>query len=305
MIPFKDVTLADRDTITSFTMKSDRRNCDLSFSNLCSWRFLYDTQFAVVDNFLVFKFWAGEQLAYMMPVGTGDLKAVLWELIEDARKENQHFCMLGVCSNMRADLEAILPGQFTFTEDRDYADYIYLRSDLSTLKGKKFQAKRNHINRFRNTYPDYEYTPITPDRIQECLDLEAEWCKVNNCDQQEGTGNERRALIYALHNFETLGLTGGILHVNGKIVAFTFGMPINHETFGVHVEKADTSIEGAYAMINYEFANRIPEQYIYINREEDLGIEGLRKAKLPYQPATILEKYMACLKEHPMNMVKW
>lgn len=305
MIPFKDITLADKDTITSFTMISERRNCDLSFSNLCSWRFLYDTQFAVVGNFLVFKFWAGERLAYMMPVGTGDLKAILKELIEDAAKENQPFCMLGVCSNMRADLEAILPEQFTFTEDRDYADYIYLRSDLSTLKGKKFQAKRNHINRFRNTYPDYEYTPITPDRIQECLDLEAEWCKVNNCDQQEGTGNERRALIYALHNFETLGLTGGILHVNGKIVAFTFGMPINHETFGVHVEKADTTIDGAYAMINYEFANRIPEQYMYINREEDLGIEGLRKAKLSYQPVTILEKYMACLKAHPMDMVKW
>ena len=305
MIPFQDITLADKDTITSFTMKSNRRNCDLSFSNLCSWRFLYNTQFAVVDNFLVFKFWAGEQLAYMMPVGTGDLKAALKELIEDAGKENQSFCMLGVCANMRAELETILPEQFTFTEDRDYADYIYLRSDLSTLKGKKFQAKRNHINRFRNTYPDYEYAPITPDRIQECLDLEAEWCKVNNCAQQEGTGNERRALVYALHNFEVLGLTGGILRVNGKIVAFTFGMPINHETFGVHVEKADTTIDGAYAMINYEFANRIPEQYIYINREEDLGIEGLRKAKLSYQPVTILEKYMACLKSHPMDMVKW
>ena len=305
MISFKDITLADKDTITSFTMKSDRRNCDLSFSNLCSWRFLYDTKFAVIDNFLVFKFWAGEQLAYMMPIGTGDLKAILRKLIEDADKEKQSFCMLGVCSNMRVDLETTLPSQFVFTEDRDYADYIYLKSDLSTLKGKKFQSKRNHINRFRNTYPDYEYTPITPDRIQECFDLEAEWCKVNNCDQQEGTGNERRALIYALHNFEALGLTGGILHVNSKIVAFTFGMPINHETFGVHVEKADTNIEGAYAMINYEFANRIPEQYIYINREEDLGIEGLRKAKLSYQPATILEKYMACLKEHPMNMVKW
>ena len=299
------LTLADRDTITAFTMKSDRRNCDLSFSNLCSWRFLYDTQFAVIDDFLVFKFWAGEQLAYMMPVGNGDLKAVLRKLIEDADKEKHNFCMLGVCSNMRADLEAILPERFIFTEDRAYADNIYLRSDLATLKGKKFQAKRNHINRFRNTYPDYEYTPITPDRIQECLNLEAEWCKVNNCDQQEGTGNERRALIYALHNFEALGLTGGILHVNGKIVAFTFGMPINHETFGVHVEKADTSIDGAYAMINYEFANRIPEQYIYINREEDLGIEGLRKAKLSYQPVTILEKYMACLKDHPMDMVRW
>ena len=263
------------------------------------------SQYAVIDNFLVFKFWAGEQLAYMMPVGSGDLKAILRELIEDADKEKRNFCMLGVCSNMRADLEAILPGQFTFTENRDYADYIYLRSDLATLKGKKFQAKRNHINRFRNTYPDYEYTPITPDRIQECLDLEAEWCKVNNCDQQEGTGNERRALIYALHNFEALGLTGGILHVNGKIVAFTFGMPINHETFGVHVEKADTNIDGAYAMINNEFANHIPEQYIYINREEDLGLEGLRKAKLSYQPVTILEKYMACLKDHPMDIIRW
>ena len=305
MIPFKDITLADRDTITAFTMKSDRRNCDLSFSNLCSWRFLYDTQFAVIDDFLVFKFWAGEQLAYMMPVGNGDLKAVLRELIEDADKEKHNFCMLGVCSNMRADLEAILPERFIFTEDRAYADYIYLRSDLATLKGKKFQAKRNHINRFRNTYPDYEYTPITPDRIQECLDLEAEWCKVNNCDQHEGTGNERRALIYALHNFDALGLTGGILHVDGKIVAFTFGMPINQDTFGVHVEKADTTIDGAYTMINYEFANHIPEQYTYINREEDLGIEGLRKAKLSYQPVIILEKYMACLKDIPVDPVKW
>lgn len=305
MIPFKDITLADKDTITAFTMNSNRRNCDLSFSNLCSWRFLYDTKFAIIDGFLVFKFWAEEQLAYMMPVGNGDLKAVLHDLIEDAHAEKQHFCMLGVCSCMRDDLEAILPGQFIFTEDRDYADYIYLRSDLATLKGKKFQAKRNHINRFRNLYPDHEYTPITPDLIQECIELEAEWCKVNHCDQQEGTGNERRALIYALHNFEALGLTGGILRVNGKIVAFTFGMPINHETFGVHVEKADTNIEGAYAMINNEFANRIPEQYIYINREEDLGIEGLRKAKLSYQPVTILEKYMVCLNDHPMNMVKW
>lgn len=305
MITFKEVTIRDKDTITQYTMNSCRRNCDLSFSNLCSWRFLYDTQFAIVDGFLVFKFWAGGELAYMMPVGEGDLKKVLDELIEDARKEGEPFCMLGVCSCMREDLEAILPEQFTFTADRDYADYIYLRTDLATLKGKKFQSKRNHINKFRNTYPDYEYLPITPDRISECLELEAKWCKANDCDQQEGTGNERRALIYALEHFEELGLTGGLLRVDGKIVAFTFGMPINKETFGVSVEKADTNIDGAYAMINYEFANHIPEQYTYINREEDLGIEGLRKAKLSYQPVTILEKYMACLKEQPVEMIKW
>ena len=305
MIAFKDITIQDKDTITAYTMNSCRRNCDLSFSNLCSWRFLYHTKFAIVDNFLVFKFWAGDELAYMMPVGEVNLEKVLNELVEDARQEGEPFCMLGVCSCMREDLEAIMPGQFGFTVDRDYADYIYLRSDLATLKGKKFQSKRNHINKFRNTYPDYEYTPITKDRIQECLELEAKWCKANDCDQQEGTGNERRALLYALNHFEELGLTGGILHVNGQIVAFTFGMPINKETFGVHVEKADTNIDGAYAMINYEFANHIPEQYIYINREEDLGIEGLRKANLSYHPETILEKYMACLKEQPVEMIKW
>lgn len=305
MINFKDITLEDKDIITSYTMNSYRRNCDLSFSNLCSWRFLYNTKFAIVDNFLVFKFWADDMLAYMMPVGTGDSKDVVQKLIADAAKEDQAFCILGVCAGMRSELEASMPDQFVFTADRDYADYIYLRSDLATLSGKKFQAKRNHINRFRNSYPNYEYTPITPDRIKECMELEAEWCKVNNCDQQEGTGNERRALIYALHNFEALGLTGGILHVDGKIVAFTFGMPINKDTFGVHVEKADTTIDGAYAMINHEFSSRIPEQYTYINREEDLGIEGLRKAKLSYQPEIILEKYMACLKTHPVDMVKW
>ena len=287
MIPFKDIELQDKELITSFTLNSPRRNCDLSFSNLCSWRFLYNTKFAIMDGFLLLKFWA-----------------VLDALIEDANREGEPFCLLGICAGMCSELETFMPGRFQFTADRDYADYVYLRSDLATLSGKKFQAKRNHINKFKKTY-NYEYTPITADRIRECLDLEAEWCKVNNCDQHEGTGNERRALIYALHNFDALGLTGGILHVEGKIAAFTFGMPINQDTFGVHVEKADTRIDGAYAMINYEFANHIPEQYIYINREEDLGIEGLRKAKLSYQPAIILEKYVACLKEQPVEAIKW
>lgn len=304
MIEFKDIELTDKELICSYTQHSTRRNCDLSFSNLCSWRFQYNTQFAVTDGFLLLKFWANGKLVYMMPIGEGDLKAVLQIMIDDAHREGEPFCLLGICTDMCDDLEALMPGQFEFTADRDYADYIYLRTDLATLAGKKLQAKRNHVNRFKRTYA-YEYHPITPDRIAECLELEAEWCRQNNCDQHEGTGNERRALIYALHHFEELGLTGGILYVEGNIVAFTFGMPINQNTFGIHVEKADTRIEGAYAMINYEFANHIPEQYIYLNREEDLGIEGLRKAKLSYQPVEILEKYTGCLKAEPVAAIKW
>ena len=98
MISFKDIELKDKELITSYTQQSPRRNCDLSFSNLCSWRFLYDTQFAVQDGFLVLKFWAGEKLVYMMPVGSGDLKKVLEDMIEDANQEGERFCMLGVCA---------------------------------------------------------------------------------------------------------------------------------------------------------------------------------------------------------------
>ena len=304
MITFKDIEISDRELITSYTLHTPRRNCDLSFSNLCSWRFLYHTQFAISDGYLLLRFWAEGELVYMMPIGQGDLGKVLEALIQDAHQEKAPFCLLGICADMCADLESLMPGRFQFTADRDYADYIYLRSSLATLAGKKLQPKRNHVNKFKRTH-QYTYTPITRDRIAECLELEAIWCKANDCDQQEGTGNERRALAYALHHFDELGLTGGILHADGRIAAFTFGMPINQDTFGVHVEKADTSIEGAYAMINYEFANRIPEQYTYVNREEDLGIEGLRKAKLSYQPAIVLDKYMACLREAPVEPVKW
>lgn len=305
MINFKNITPEDKETIMAYTMNSDRRNCDLSFSNLCSWRFLYHTQFAIVDGFLLFRFWVETEIAYMIPIGEGNLHAAIEMLIHDAHSQNKHFCMLGISSYMKQDLEEIMPGRFIFTNDRDYADYIYLRTDLSTLVGKKFQPKRNHINKFKNNYPNHSYSPITPDRIAECLELEAKWCRANNCDQEEGTGNEREALIYALNHFEELGLSGGILYVNNEIVAFTFGMPINHEMFGIHVEKADTTIEGAYAMINQEFAKRIPEEFTYINREEDLGIEGLRRAKLSYQPVLVLEKYMVCLIEQPMEMIKW
>ncbi len=234
----------------------------------------------------------------MMPVGTGDVKPVLEALIEDAEEMGAKLRMLGVCVGTKADIEAAMPGRFTFTEDRDYFDYIYLRTDLATLKGKRFQAKRNHINKFKKQYPDYEYKPLTPGLVPECLKLEEEWCRANNCEEQLALGAERKSMTYALNNLEALGLTGGVLHVNGKIAAFTYGAPINHETWDTCVEKADTEIEGSYAMINYEYANHIAEQYIYVNREEDLGLEGLRKAKLSYQPVILLEKCIAEFNDH-------
>lgn len=290
---FKDITLSEREAIQKYTLPSDRQNCDLSWSNLCSWRFLYHTMYAITDDMLVIRFCMENETIYLMPIGPGSMEKALTAISDECREQHRPMKLYGVCEHHIPLIERWMPGRFRFQADRAFSDYIYLRESLSSLTGKSLQPKRNHINKFLKSYPDWEYSPIGPDNIQECLEMERLWCIENQCDQHEGLGQERQAVIYALHHFCELGLTGGLLRTNGRIVAFTFGTPINHQTFGVHVEKADHRTEGAYTMINREFVRHIPEQYTYINREEDLGIEGLRRAKLSYHPALILPKYQA------------
>lgn len=297
-ISFQPIGLGDKALITSHTIPSNYKNCDYSFANICSWRFLYNTEFAVVDNLLLIRFWIENKtrVAYMTPTGQGNLQRAI-ELIEaDSLEQGHPLCMLGVTPDAKEELEKAIPNGFFYIPERDYFDYIYLREDLATLKGKKLQAKRNHINNFNRKYT-YEYIPITPDRISECIQLESEWYKINRTDKaEEDLDDERRSMIYALNHFEELGLIGGAIRVENRIIAFSFGSPINHDTFGVHVEKADIRYEGAYAVINKEFAAHLPECYRYVNREEDLGIPGLRQAKLSYNPYILLEKSAAIKK---------
>jgi uncharacterized protein len=297
MIEYKEITVDDKDIITSFTLPNHRMNCDLSFSNLLSWRFMYDTVYAVVEGFLVLKFYDNGELNYVMPIGKGNMTEVLNKMIDDAHAEKKPFRMTGVAINMEEDLEKEMQDRLLFTSNRDYSDYIYLRTDLAGLKGKKFQQKRNHVNKFKKTYLNWEYKPATPALIQDCLEMERQWCIANGCDKHEDLAHERRSLIWALHHAKDVELLGGVLYVDRQIVAFTFGAPINNETFGVHFEKADVNTDGAYTIINQEFAKHIPEQYIYVNREEDLGLPGLRKAKLSYNPTILLEKGIATLKD--------
>ncbi len=295
MIRFKELTLSDKDKIQSYTLYSDRQNCDLVFANLCSWRFLYHTVWTEMDGFLVLKFRTEDGWAYMLPVGHGDLKKVLADLMADARECGHPFRMFGICNDTMPEIELLMPEHFRFSIDRNYADYIYSRESLATLQGKKLQSKRNHINRFKNMY-SYEYLPLSPDLVPECLALERKWFRANTEHEQRALLAEKESMTYALKHLDRLDITGGVLCVEGNIAAFTFGAPVNQTTFDVCVEKADVSIEGAYTMINNEFVKHLPEQYVYINREEDLGIEGLRAAKISYQPVCILEKYVAELK---------
>lgn len=293
-IDFKPITIDDKEVITSFTLPSPLRNCDLAFSNMCSWRFLYQSEYAVYKNFLLIRFYIEEKnrkrIAYMRPIGNGDFHDALLQLEEDSWQHGHPLLMLGVTPISKDLLEEAFPGEFSYIPERDYFDYIYLREDLATLKGKKFQAKRNHVNKFKKQYA-YEYEPLTAELVPECLEFEAKWYKANRTDDdQEELTDERKSMIFALNHFKELNLLGGAIRIDHKLVAFTFGSPINQDTFGVHVEKADTGYDGAYSIINQEFASRIPEQYVYVNREEDLGIPGLRKAKLSYNPTILLPK---------------
>ena len=300
----------DRQLIQSYTLWGERQNCDLSFGNLISWKFLYNTQFAIVNDYLVFRFHYNRHLAYMMPVakpqpqedGTFKVKPcdecsieVIKAIRDDSIAMGHPFLMMGVCNYMRDLIEQRFPDTFDIKPNRDFADYIYTREKLVNLSGKKLQSKRNHINKFKSLYPNYEYRALTPDLIPQCLALEKQWRKVSKddtdeTDLDEELSEELRSMTRAFNRWDRLGLVGGTIWVDNTLVAFTFGCPINQTTFDVCVEKADVNYEGAFTIINQEFVKHLPEKYFYINREEDMGDEGLRRAKESYKPDILLEK---------------
>lgn len=294
-ISFRPITAADADLLRSYTMQSNCMNCDINVANLCSWQFLYHTEYAIVEDFLVLRFVDEGHVTYMKPIGKGNLRLVLELLMDDARSLGDTFRMACVCPCAQGLMDESMPGAFAYSTNRDRADYLYLREKLVTLSGKKLQPKRNHISKFKRLYPDYEYRSLTADLVPDCIRLSEEWCRTNDCREQHAMMAEQRMITYALHHIDELHILGGALFVEGHMVAFTFGARINAEAFDVCVEKADVSYEGAYAMINNGFVSHLPEDITYINREEDLGLEGLRKAKLSYQPDLILDKMTATL----------
>lgn len=295
---FKPITPEDKEIITSYTLPYASCDCDLSFSNLCSWHFCNESSYAIMDGFLVVRFRLEDnRLLYLMPAGAGNPLPVIEKLEKEARQEGQPLRLQGVYAEMKEILEKYFPTLFEYTLHRDYFDYIYLRKDLMELKGKNYQPKRNHINKFKKAYT-YEYVPLTPALIPQCMEFEARWCMEHDYVEHEGLKNERRALTFALHHYGQLGLSGGVIFADGEMAAFTFGSPINQNTFDIQFEKANIHIDGAYTIINQEFASHLPGQYEYVNREEDLGIPGLRQAKLSYHPSVLLEKCIATKTGH-------
>ena len=299
MIEFKPVRLEDRAVIERYTMPSGICNCDLAFANMYCWQEVFHSAWAEIDGFLVIRFQidGGERIGYMQPVGTGDLGAIIPSLREDAHAHGQRLRIIGLTDEGRETIARVHPCRFAFESDRALEDYVYNADDLRNLAGRRYQPKRNHINRFEAEYPDYRYEELTPDRFEACMALERAWRREHEGHTSELCA-EQRAMQRAFRHFGELGLIGGCIYVGDRLAAFTYGSAVNDHTFDTHVEKADTEFDGAFTIINKLFAQHLPERFTLINREEDLGLEGLRQAKLSYHPAFLQHKFTAiCL--HP------
>lgn len=301
MIDFKPITPEDKKRLTARIYPGERRDSNLSIVNLCSWQFLTCSSYAIVDSVLIIRFCFSEnKTVYTIPEEKSAVEGVIRQLAKMAKKENVPLYLYGVIPEMKPSLEFYFPDVFEYRDNWDHFDYLYLRQDLAELKGQNYQPKRNHVNRFRKKY-DYHFKPLTEEMIPDCFTLFETWCEERKCEEDESLTNERKALTYGLNHFHELGIVGAGLWIEGRMIAFTYGAQINHDTFCIHAEKALGDYSGAYNTINQEFAAYLPEKIVYINREEDLGISGLRKAKLSYHPAQLLEKGLAVCAEGLWN----
>ena len=302
---FHPLTLLDREAMQAVTLPSGRRNCNYTFANLVGWQFWYYTEVCVLENAVVLRYTFDGQRAYM--VCTSEVLSL--ELIEALLDDgNGSLTLIGLeDSQVKAPLSSPLLGGspdaktslpplgevrrgLSIKPLRDQYDYIYRRTNLATLHGKHLDAKRNHIHRFRAEHPDFEYRPLTPELFDECRRLTEIWQeeKNENYKRNETIDAEHRVMETVFSHWDALGMIGGSIFVDGRMVAFTYGAAVTTDTFDVCVEKAYRHVEGAFAIINQQFAEHLPEQYVYLNREEDMGIPGLRQAKLSYHPEILL-----------------
>lgn len=288
---FRKPTINDKDVITFYLKKVNFYGCEFSFSNFLFWSCYFDTYFCVFENALIFRSTIGDRKSYLYPCcDKENIKPTLEKLIYYSKKDGEKFFMHGVTAHMTDSLNEMFPKKFKFTLDESVGDYIYNSSDLIELKGKKYSAKRNHINKIINS--NWIYEDIKEDNVEECITMNNQWYELNADENDEIKKAEYLVVEKFLKNFFVLDLKGGLIRLDGKVVAFTIGEELNEDVFVIHVEKAFSDIQGAYPLINREFAKRNLFNYLYINREEDLGIEGLRKAKRSYYPAFILDKYI-------------
>jgi hypothetical protein len=286
---FKDLALENKALLAHLFTRFPPVISEFTFTNLLIWRLCYQIKITRFQKFLCLLSDRGESSFFFPPIGEGDVIKCYQSLL-------QHLGGKGITPQIvRVPEATVAPFDWKASGmkaelNRNQCDYVYLVQDLIELKGRKYHRKRNHIKQFQEKYA-YQYISLTPEWVPSCLQLESEWCDLRHCEAIPGLMNESLAIKEAFTHFEELGVKGGAILINGKVEAFTLGDPLNPETIVIHIEKANPAYEGLYPTINQAFLEHQWSGYTYVNREQDLGEEGLRKAKESYFPHHMVNKY--------------
>ena len=294
MLEFKKPELKDKEWVDECFSHSNSFNCEYTFGNLYVWSTAYSTLICRYKDFFICKWGRGEDISYSLPIGKGNFKDAILEIINDAKNYGVAPLIYGVTPLYKSMLEENFPDCFEYITDDGFNDYIYLTEKMASLSGKKYHSKRNHITNFKKNYPNWSFEIINKDNIADCITLHTQWIKDReDSDDDADYSYEFEAVLSAFENYDKLGFIGGLLRIDDKPIAYTFGERQCDELFVTHFEKAPADVQGAYAIINQEFTKNCLMDYKYVNREEDLGLEGLRRAKMSYNPEIILKKSVA------------
>lgn len=288
---FNKINLSDMETLRKHTMLAHTRNCEYAMVNIFFWNDTDKLMFAVIDDVLVYRLIDDENAYYSIVEFIEEPAKLVMKLEQDAADNGCRMVLTNMSENMVLRLEREMVGQLRYWYDREYSDYIYEVDDLIRLSGSKYHGKKNHLNKFLNTYA-FLYEEITNDNIEECRRMKEEWAVRKGGDIEEYR-EELDIIDNVLDNYDKFNLIGGLIRIDGKVSAFTIGEAISEDTFVTHFEKADEDIPGLYQAINQQFAANSISGFKYVNREDDIGLEGIRQAKLSYRPVMMFDKYNA------------
>ncbi len=291
MLELRHLKIEDKALLEKYIPDCCKKMCDFTFGNLFAWSTAEHTEITEKDGFLFLRCTFNGVTSYAFPWGEGDVYKALEGVVNDAEERSADLSFFCVAEEQIPFLEKYFGNKLFLKEQRDYFDYVYLSEKLSTLSGRKLHSKKNHVNSFNRKYK-YTFEEITEKNIKECLDFSNNWFMENQSTQRLEA--ERQVIACAFKNFFGLDFYGGVLKVDGKVVAYCMGEAMaDGETFCTHFEKASKDFSSAYAVVNKLFAEKLFEKYKYINREDDAGVESLRKAKTSYQPEYLVKKYYA------------
>lgn len=293
-LEFKSITLESRHIIESYTKDWGLECSDLSFTNLFIWGTGGKMEYAEAMDCLYIKLdYEGVPVYLWSPVPKFktevNYREAVYLAINYLKDRGIEPTLRSVCVPFKEKIESCCPELFIQPLEMTW-DYVYDRESMATLKGKKLHGKRNHINKFNSEYPIYEYKTMDSSMIEECMALYDEWTTLKEESSIE-LFEERKSVQLALDNMEELGLTGGAIFIEGKIAAFTLGERLQPHMQLIHIEKARYGIEGIFPVINQQYVINACQDVTLINREEDMGLPGMRKAKRSYQPVKMIEKY--------------